>query len=329
MVPADPVLSNPPGFVLLAIIFAVAAYLRQVAEVREKLLDEILGNKVWDFPLGETHTDSKIARLHSSKVILGWIARLVIIFTIAVAFRLLMLGYARYRFSGDPTHYANIFHVFDFAALLFVFLLICVLGAIHEFGRRSDQQIGKLQSLWRKRYLDRHGEAPDSQSWEEPGRKSAGSVPVARGTEDGDDRENLASLLELAKQHAQRAHELEEIEWKINFSVWAFLGALAYIATNDGQHVPGWIKTWSGLATVVAFPVMLHVVGVIKLYLQQQTQKEFRDRYKQRVERIVDHKRHAYSEKKTMGLSKTDWWWIGWDVLVTIMLGLGVLCLLR
>jgi hypothetical protein len=81
---ADTVLlSNPPGFVLLALIFALAAYLRQIAENRADFIEEIQRNRVWNYPLGEKHTDMQIKRLRISSWVFAWIARGTIAFRLA------------------------------------------------------------------------------------------------------------------------------------------------------------------------------------------------------------------------------------------------------
>ena len=54
-------------------------------------------------------------------------------------------------------------------------------------------------------------------------------------------------LLDLAKQHMQRFHELEDIEWRINFAVWGFWGALGYLWVSGHVPVPPWLMTWRAL----------------------------------------------------------------------------------
>jgi hypothetical protein len=47
----------------------------------------------------------------------------------------------------------------------------------------------------------------------------------------------VVALLDLAKQHIQRFHQLENIEWRINFSVWAFVGGIAYFAVSGKVEI--------------------------------------------------------------------------------------------
>lgn len=151
--PDTVLLSNPPGFILLALMFALAAYLRQMGEDRERLLEEIQGNRVWNFPRGEEHTDLKIRRLRTSRFIFRWIARLCIVFSAGVAFRLALLAYCRYYFAYDMAHYSHFFRRFDFWIVLALFVLVCILGVIHEIGRASDRKIGRIMEVWLPQYL--------------------------------------------------------------------------------------------------------------------------------------------------------------------------------
>jgi hypothetical protein len=151
--PNTVLLSNPPGFILLALMFALAAYLRQMGEDREKLLDEIQGNRVWNFPRGKEHTDLKIRRLRTSQLIFRWIARLCIVFSAGVAFRLASLAYVRYYFPDDTAHYDHFFRWFDFGIVSALLVLVCVLGAVHEIGRASDRKIADKMEVWLPQYL--------------------------------------------------------------------------------------------------------------------------------------------------------------------------------
>jgi hypothetical protein len=58
-----------------------------------------------------------------------------------------------------------------------------------------------------------------------------------------DDEKRVNGLLEMASQHMKRFRELEEIEWKINFSIWALLGGLAYVWATGHVTVPAWFKS--------------------------------------------------------------------------------------
>lgn len=41
------------------------------------------------------------------------------------------------------------------------------------------------------------------------------------------DADRLTAAVAIQNQVRQRAHEVEDIEWRVNFSVWSFLAAVA------------------------------------------------------------------------------------------------------
>jgi hypothetical protein len=151
--PNNVLLSNPPGFVLLALMFALAAYLRQMGEDRERLLEEIQGNRVWNFPEGKEHTNLKIRRLRISRSLFRWIARLCIAFSAIVGCRLALLAYVRCFFPDDTAHFGHLFRLLDFWIVSELFILVCVLGVIHEVGRANDRKIGTKMEIWLLEYL--------------------------------------------------------------------------------------------------------------------------------------------------------------------------------
>ena len=60
-------LNSPSLFVIIAIMIALAAYLRQASENAADLFDLIRGNKVWNYPFQNPpiqHTKIKAAELH-------------------------------------------------------------------------------------------------------------------------------------------------------------------------------------------------------------------------------------------------------------------------
>ena len=98
----------------------------------------------------------------------------------------------------------------------------------------------------------------------------------------------VSALLELAKQHATRGRELEDLEWRVNFSLWALLTATAYLWMNAKLKAPGWM-----LEYVWALPLGMLFVHAIAMYW-------FAHRSKEEGQRREDYKRDAL---KLLGFS--------------------------
>jgi hypothetical protein len=147
----QPLLNNPPAFVLLAIMIGLAAYLRQLGEHRSSQIDEIEGGRDKNYPLGEFHSTEKIKDLRRSRERLNQVAPPAILFTIAIGFRLLALAYVRFRAPDDPQLYAGFFRTFDLVIAVVLFFLLVVLYVMHRAARRSDEKMRSLVEAWRAR----------------------------------------------------------------------------------------------------------------------------------------------------------------------------------
>ncbi len=147
----QPLLNNPPAFVLLAIMVGLAAYLRQLGENRSAQIDEIEGERDENFPLGEFHTTEKLKDLQRSRKRLNQVAPPAILFTIAVGFRFLALAYARVKAPDDLQLYASFFRKFDLVIAAALFVLLLALYIMHRAARKSDDRIRALIEAWRAR----------------------------------------------------------------------------------------------------------------------------------------------------------------------------------
>src|ERR1051325_465572 len=85
-----PILNGPPGFVILALSFAVAAYLRQVSATASELSDKIRGGQVWNYPIGPpvpTHTMMKLESLERTHAVLNKTAPFLVWLVIVASLR--------------------------------------------------------------------------------------------------------------------------------------------------------------------------------------------------------------------------------------------------
>src|SRR5258708_36209259 len=112
-----------------------------------------------------------------------------------------------------------------------------------------------------------------------------------------DDDKRIAALLDLAKQHMQRCHELEDIAWRIKFSVWAFFGGLAYLWANGHVTSPAWVR-WR--LTVLLFPLsvaFLHVATAIWFGFRLTEEARHRDNYRRRILQLLELGNDSYPDR--------------------------------
>jgi hypothetical protein len=144
-----------------------------------------------------------------------------------------------------------------------------------------------------------------------------------------DDEERISGLLEMASQRMKRFHELEEIEWKINFSIWALLGGVAYLWVTGHMTMPAWLKSPCAFLLAPIPAMLLHGVASFMLHKQEQTEAEFRNHYRDQAEELVSKSIPKDKFHYLCGLRGRYWGWIAWEVIVTLVLSEAVLLLMR
>ena len=141
--------------------------------------------------------------------------------------------------------------------------------------------------------------------------------------------QRLAGLLELAKQQRSRFHELEQIEWRINFSVWASLGGLAFLWANGHLAAPAWLLSPRAYLLAIA-PTVIHGLAVIKLNQQQQQLSALARRSWTITDALLEIDIPPVSTtRRHFGLRIRDWYWVGWDLVVTASLSVAVVLLVQ
>lgn len=144
-----------------------------------------------------------------------------------------------------------------------------------------------------------------------------------------DDEKRISGLLEMASQHMKRFHELEEIEWKINFSIWALLGGVAYLWVTGHMTMPAWLKSPCVFLLAPIPAMLLHGVASFMLHKQEQTEAKFRNHYRDQAEELVGKSIPKDEFHSLCGLRGRYWRWIAWEVVVTLALSEAVLLLMR
>jgi hypothetical protein len=147
-----PILNGPPGFVVLALVFAVAAYLRQVNSSTLDLSDKIRGGLVWNFPISiplPTHTKRKLDSLDFTNKILSRVAPVMVWLAIIAALRIVIYSAFALPFGKSLSLWLNSsLPWIDFAITSAVFLMFLVLGCVHWRARRTVDLIRKLTRQW-------------------------------------------------------------------------------------------------------------------------------------------------------------------------------------
>jgi hypothetical protein len=168
-------------------------------------------------------------------------------------------------------------------------------------------------------------------------KRSARDATEASAEKEGliimDDEKRVSGLLEMASQHMKRFRELEEIEWKINFSIWALLGGLAYLWVTGRMTAPPWFAWLSNPYVFLLAPIpmmLVHGVALVMLNRQQQGQSKLRNHYRDQAEELLlGNVTPKAKFEYAGGIRWRDWAWIGWDMLVTFLLAESVLFLMQ
>jgi hypothetical protein len=145
-----------------------------------------------------------------------------------------------------------------------------------------------------------------------------------------EDAQRVTGLLELARQQMQRYHELEELEWKINFSVWTLLGGVAYLwVVNVKLPLPAVLMSKPGAYLLLPIPAMaIHGLALSMLHQQQAERARARDDYRRLAGEILG----APVPDKAKPSKHYRWRyfrWLGWDLIVTFVIGAAVVFLVQ
>jgi hypothetical protein len=139
--PGDPLLKGPPQFVLLALIVALSAYLRQVRSASVDQRDKIAEGKSWNYPLEEPYavfTHERMRILDSVASILTTASPFLILLFVVLSIRALLD--AADRLSHCPW-ITDVLCVADFLILVWVLMAFVFLASAHFRTRIQDDRI--------------------------------------------------------------------------------------------------------------------------------------------------------------------------------------------
>src|ERR1051325_12164855 len=91
-------------------------------------------------------------------------------------------------------------------------------------------------------------------------------------------KERLDGLQRLEELHAKRFDQLEQIAWRINFSVWAALGGLAYLWGGGHLDAPDWMRCWTAYVYAPIVRAGLHGAAFFQLNRQMLRRSEISKR---------------------------------------------------
>jgi hypothetical protein len=142
------------------------------------------------------------------------------------------------------------------------------------------------------------------------------------------DEGRLSGMLELARQHTQRLAELEQEEWKINFSLWALLGGVAYLHVNG--HVPAPRLVF--LVVGGCLTAGMHAVALYRLCRQQEKHRIDRHYWRMEAAKLIGVQLPASANVQAqywLGLRRSDLGWLLWEVIVTIAIAGAVALIIQ
>ena len=135
-----------------------------------------------------------------------------------------------------------------------------------------------------------------------------------------DDKDRVVGFLELARLNLQRFRELEDIEWRINFSAWAFVGAIGYLWVTAKLPADWLFEPPYPFVIAPVIVALTHGISLYKVNRQMDEQRLFRERWRSNAEELLGVSVRAGVPRRYWGLRRSDWSWIVWEVLVTVLL---------
>jgi hypothetical protein len=138
---ASPILSGPPEFIILAIILALAAYLRSIRGEAVRFRESIRSDSAWNYPLRKPYihySEAKMALLDGIVETLNIAGSFVIVLFVVVGIRI--LADSVLRFFGDAQKTAWLF-VADFVIASWIVTIFVALTIAHGIARSHDDDI--------------------------------------------------------------------------------------------------------------------------------------------------------------------------------------------
>jgi hypothetical protein len=160
-----PILDGPPGFVVLALIVALAAYLRAVSTGADELITKIKSEKLDLFPYDgkktleeqQDHTRAKLRLLDNTRVYVAKVTPAMFFLMVFVAFRIFLYALSRVDQDQLP-HFglglrsfflsSGFLRGFDLGLCIAILGLIIALFLLHRAARSNDDDVRTKLTDW-------------------------------------------------------------------------------------------------------------------------------------------------------------------------------------
>ena len=145
------------------------------------------------------------------------------------------------------------------------------------------------------------------------------------------------SYIELSQQLYKQYLDRRDLEWRIHLTLWTFLSLIAYLFVTNDIHL-------GNTAYGVFLTIPLHFVWMVKIHKGQKLELNLSIRYRNEAERILkstqlpqshtssnlfqDEERSKIPRWLDQGF-ESYYWWLGAELLATILISTGVWFLIR
>jgi hypothetical protein len=145
----DPILDGPPVFILIAIIFGLATYLRHVSLAAQSLIDEIErdANKIYPYNAAQLapRTRAKMDHLRTTRSSIALLTQLLFGCIALLAVRVFAYAGSRIGWTAPPWLFEQTSrHWFDLWSAVALFVLVAVMWFLHTTARRKDERIRNI-----------------------------------------------------------------------------------------------------------------------------------------------------------------------------------------
>jgi hypothetical protein len=138
-----PILDGAPGFVLLAFVMALAAYLRQVSTTAQKQIDDIESGSPAAYPYQQASRsvrEERIGFLLAMRGKLAIVTHFFFLFLVLLAAR--MVFYASTKFAWFEAKFADFARYwFDLSYVSGLLVLIIAMWIMHTIARGRDARL--------------------------------------------------------------------------------------------------------------------------------------------------------------------------------------------
>jgi len=138
-----PILSGPPGFILLMFVAAMAAYLRQVNATARDKIESIRSEKkiLWPFAKMLPHSEERLKLLEATRNKIKWVTHVFFALAVVVGLRLFWATLAPLWEVSDSLFWMRLA---DLLLVTIVTVTLLAMWCMHSVSRKKDDRIHEL-----------------------------------------------------------------------------------------------------------------------------------------------------------------------------------------